>query len=52
MTWSTGKPRAENVLEYGNTSNKSEECLIKEVISFLHKKEQTDESIHNTHRYQ
>ena len=48
MPWSTGKPKTANVLEYANSSNKSEERLIKEVISFLHKKEQTDERTHNT----
>ena len=47
MPWSTGKPKTANVLEYANSSNKSEERLIKEVISFLHKKEQTDEHTQN-----
>ena len=48
MPWSTGKPKTANVLEYANSSNKSKEHLIKDVISFLHKKEQTDEHTHNT----
>ena len=47
MPWSTGKPKTANVLGYPNSSNKSEEHLIKEVISFVHK-EQTDEHTHNT----
>ena len=48
MPWSTGKPKTANVLKYANSSNKSKERLIKEVIIFLHKKEQTDEHTHNT----
>lgn len=46
MPWSTGKPRVANVVEYANGSNKSEECLIKEVISFVCGKEQMDEHTH------
>ena len=48
MPWSTGKPKTANVLGYANSFNKSEERLIKEVIIFVHKKEQTDEHTHNT----
>lgn len=44
MPQSTGKPRAETVVGYANNLNKSEECLIKEAISFIHRKEQMDET--------